>query len=1240
MNKLSHFSGLYPVSKTLRFELKPIGKTQENIEKNGILFTDIKRAEDYKEVKKLIDEYHKFFINKVLAGFSFSDGLLDSFESSYKSSEDSKDSDKDRLFKLTTDMRKEIATAFSKAPEFKRLFAKELILEDLPAFFRGEEGQRELVLKFDKFTTYFTGFHENRRNMYSAKKKTTAIAYRLVNENLFIFMENIQSFQKIFESPLKDKFDIIHEAFPEISEIMGDWNIKDLFLVSNYASFLVQKSINCYNAIIGGKSLEDGTKVQGINEYVNLYNQTLKEKSEHLPKLKTLKKQILSDRDSLSWLPEEFEDDQQLLESVEIYYQNLMECLDNGVPSAINALKNINSYDKNRIYIKNDSQLRTLSLSLYGDWGAIKRSIEAFYKRMNPKKKKETEDKYATRIEKLMDKAESFSLGMLESETKDLEGRGITEYFSSFGQNVFEQDFISSIRMAYEQASDLLNTDYPKENNLAQDKDNVAKIKNLLDSIKDFQHFIKLLAGDGKESDKDACFYGDMNALYEIMDKFTPLYDMVRNRMTRKPFSIEKIKLNFDNSTLLHGWDVNKEVDNSGIILRKDGLYYLLIISPKFAREFKKGIQYTEGGDSYEKMEYKLLPEPYKSLPHVFFAKSKIEKFAPSEELLKKKEEGTHKNGADFNIDDCRESIDFFKRSISKHEDWSKFNFVFSDTNSYKDLNDFYREVQNQGYRITFRDVSSSYIDEYINEGKAYLFQIYNKDFSPSSKGTPNLHTIYWKMLFNEKNLKNIVYKLNGQAEVFYRKRSINLSEPTHPAGKSIKNKNPNNAKKESVFDYDLVKDRRYTVDKYQFHVPITMNFCAEGREDINMDVKEYIHNGGIKHVIGIDRGERNLLYLSIINLDGEIVEQYSLNEIVNKNRGNIYRTDYNKILEERAGQRAEARQSWKTIETIKELKEGYISQIIHKVASLIVKYDAIVALEDLNFGFKRGRQKVEKQVYQKFEKMLIDKLNYYVDKQLRVDEPCGALNALQLASKFKSFSKLEQQSGFLFYVPAWNTSKIDPVTGFVNLFDTKYENIQKSKQFFSKFQSIKYNKEKNYFEFSFDYNDFTTKAENTKTCWTVCTYGPRILTRREESKNNQFVSSEVNLNDEFNKLFKEYNVSLDDIKNGIEEIEDKAFFERLLSLFRLTLQMRNSISGSDVDYIISPVQDKNGNFYDSRICGPTLPKDADANGAYNIARKGLWIVELLRRTDMDELQKVKLNISNKEWLIFVQGQA
>ena len=50
-----------------------------------------------------------------------------------------------------------------------------------------------------------------------------------------------------------------------------------------------------------------------------------------------------------------------------------------------------------------------------------------------------------------------------------------------------------------------------------------------------------------------------------------------------------------------------------------------------------------------------------------------------------------------------------------------------------------------------------------------------------------------------------------------------------------------------------------------------------------------------------------------------------------------------------------------------------------------------------------------------------------------------------------------------------------------------------------------------------------------------------------------------------------------------------------------------------------------------------TLPLNADANGAYNIARKGLWVINQIKQTD--DLKKLKLVISNKEWLHFAQNK-
>ena len=62
--QFKQFSNLYQVSKTLRFELKPQGKTLNHIQTKGLISQDDQRACDYQKVKKIIDQYHKDFIEE------------------------------------------------------------------------------------------------------------------------------------------------------------------------------------------------------------------------------------------------------------------------------------------------------------------------------------------------------------------------------------------------------------------------------------------------------------------------------------------------------------------------------------------------------------------------------------------------------------------------------------------------------------------------------------------------------------------------------------------------------------------------------------------------------------------------------------------------------------------------------------------------------------------------------------------------------------------------------------------------------------------------------------------------------------------------------------------------------------------------------------------------------------------------------------------------------------------------
>ena len=783
----------------------------------------------------------------------------------------------------------------------------------------------------------------------------------------------------------------------------------------------------------------------------------------------------------------------------------------------------------------------------------------------------------------------------------------------------------------------------------------------------------------GDESDKDERFYGELVSLWTELDTVTPLYNMVHNYMTRKPYSQKKIKLNFENYQLLEGWDANKEKDCASIILRRNGMYYLAIMGKNSKNLLGKTM--PSDGECYEKIVYKQF-DISKQLPKCTTELKRVKKalvedakrnclLSDSKDwnkplnvtrklwelnnyvwdkknedwVLRKKENETrpkkfHKKYLELTSDKKgynqakNDWIKFTKEFLSSYKKVEAYDIHYK--KRYNSVDELYKQLNGDFYTISFSNVSVSFIEKLVNEGKMYLFQIYNKDFSEYSKGTPNMHTLYWKALFDERNLADVVYKLNGKAEMFYRKKSIDYTHPTHPANHPIQNKNKDNKKKESLFEYDLIKDRRYSVDKFMFHVPITMNFKSSGSENINQGVKEYLHHADDMHIIGIDRGERHLLYLVVIDMQGNIKEQFSLNEIVNEYNGYTYHTNYHDLLDVREDERRKARPSWQTIENIKELKEGYLSQAIHKITQLMVKYHAVVVLEDLNKGFMRGRQKVEKQVYQKFEKMLIDKLNYLVDKHKDANETGGLLHALQLTSEFKNFKKSEHQNGFLFYIPAWNTSKIDPVTGFVNRFDTRYTNAVEAQKFFRKFDEIRYNEEKDWFEFEFDYDKFTQKAHGTRTKWTLCTYGKRLRSFKNPAKQYNWDPEVVALTDEFKRILGEAGIDIhENLKDAICNLKGKKDFEPLMQFMKLLLQLRNSRTKPEEDYILSPVADENGVFYDSRSCGDKLPENADANGAYNIARKGLMLIRQIKKAK--ELDKVKFDISNKAWLNFAQ---
>ena len=1264
MKEIKELTGLYSLTKTIGVELKPVGKTQELIEARKLIEQDDQRAEDYKIVKDIIDRYHKDFIDKCLNCVKIKKDDLEKYVSlAENSNRDAEDFDN-----IKTKMRKQITEAFRKNSLFTNLFKKNLIKEYLPAFVSEEE--KNVVNKFSKFTTYFDAFNDNRKNLYSGDAKSGTIAYRLIHENLPMFLDNIASFNAISGTGVNEYFSSIETEFTDTLE---EKCLTEFFQIDFFNNTLTQKKIDNYNYIVGV-----------VNKAVNLYKQ--QHKTVRIPLLKTLHKMILSDRVTPSWLPERFESDEEMLTAIKAAYESLKEVLVGDDDDSLrNLLLNIDNFDLEHIYIAKDSGLTSISQQIFGYYDTYTLAIKDQLQRENPatKKQRENPNFYDERIDKLYKKEGSFSIAYLNRLVDTKEHITINEYYRLFGSYCREEgkrkdDFFKRIDGAYCAISHLF---LGKHGEIAQSDSDIELIQKLLDAYKGLQRFIKPLLGHGDEADKDNEFDAKLRKVWDELDIITPLYDKVRNWLSRKIYNPEKIKLCFENNgKLLSGWSDNQtESDNGtqygGYIFRKKneiGEYDFYLGISTDAKLFRRDetICYEDG--MYERFDY------YHLKPTTLLGKSYIGNYGEdSNAVLSAFKNAVTKLHLEKKLvpKDNEKVPIYLKRLKQKYANF--YQILMNDVNvvdAYKsmkqhilatlaslirvpaaielaaqtdlDIDELIDEIMNlPSESFGYFPVATAAIEEANKREKKplFLFKMSNKDLSYAAKsseglrksrGTENLHTMYLKALLG---MTQNVFSI-GSGMVFFRHKTKGLAETTarHKANEFIANKNKLNDKKKSIFAYGIVKNKRFTVDKYLFKLSVKLNYSQPNNNkiDVNSEVREIISNGGIKHIIGIDRGERNLLYLSLIDLKGNIVMQKSLNIL--KDDHNAKGTDYKGLLTEREGERQDARRNWKKIANIKDLKRGYLSQVVHIISKMLVEYNAIVVLEDLNPGFIRGRQKIERNVYEQFERMLIDKLNFYVDKHKDANETGGLLHALQLTSEFENFKKSEHQNGCLFYIPAWNTSKIDPATGFANLFDTRYTNAVEAQKFFSKFDEIRYNEEKDRFEFEFDYDKFTQKAHGTRTKWTLCTYGMRLRSFKNPAKQYNWDSEVVVLTDEFKRILGKVGIDIhENLKDAICNLEDKKDLEPLMQFMKLLLQLRNSRKNPEEDYILSPVADENGIFYDSRSCGDTLPKNADANGAYNIARKGLMLIEQIKNTE--DLDTIKFDISNKAWLNFAQ---
>lgn len=661
---IDQFTNRYSLSKTLRFSLEPIGETRNFFDDRKMLETDEQRANDAEIVKGYLKDWFKYFIDDVFNNKFANDTIkVNSFNEKIKEYDKAlRKPDYDDVRKIESELRKIITDALIKDarynPYFKgkdsdndknqnAKFINKQLLKSL------DEEKKDDVNKLKGFYTYFNGFFTNIKNMFSSEEQNTAIAHRCINVNLPLFYSNIIIYNKI-----KDKLRAeIGELNTNFSEKFNDQSIsaEKLFNLDFFSSVLSQRGIDDYNSVIGGYSYEDGTKIKGLNEYINLYNQTSKVK---LPFMNQLKKQILSDSESFSFIPENFKYDNELLKKVKDSYSR-----ENGIKTAIDNLckliKKIDDYDDTGIFISTD-KIKNISQSIFNDCSFIKSCWVFDYDskiKRSAKKRSANKGDIDRKREDAYKKIKSFSIAELQKliknyldnsgvedskeriikRLKEFEQRELTEAEIekelSLIISVYLKHRINALKAqiehSYDDAKELFESEYQNEKKLQKNDEAIDKIRSFLDSIKEFENLVKMLTGSQKEPTKDDRFYGDFIPSFDSLRQFDTLYNKVRNYLTAKPYSTEKIKLNFDAPQLLAGWDINKEGDHKGIFLMKDGEYFLGIINKESKVNFSDALRSNTVSENYQKMVYKSIRKA-----DTYFSVKNIRPQNPPEEIL------------------------------------------------------------------------------------------------------------------------------------------------------------------------------------------------------------------------------------------------------------------------------------------------------------------------------------------------------------------------------------------------------------------------------------------------------------------------------------------------------------------------------------------------------------------------------------------------------------------------------
>lgn len=1326
MKTLNDFTGLYSLSKTLRFELKPVGKTKETfkqwleemqsneivVDNDGNLFLKDKKIKDaYLAIKPIMDKLHEQFIEMSLLSEKAKHIDFSEYFTKFRDKNVSSDLEKNLRSKIGDTYQvagecisEEITNVCEK--EFKTKKGKEYqcltdakMLDYLSTNVKDLAEQNGIdeqtlanhIKQFKGFWGYLDGYNQNRENYYVVDKEaSTAVATRIVHENLPTFCSNILRFEK-----REDEYVGIYQYLKGINRERKIKNSKgeevdveaiseNVFQIEHFNECLAQSQIEEYNRIIGN-----------YNMLINLYNQARRDEKDFkkIEEFEKLYKQIgCGEKETMFETLQNESDVKNLLEKASEAGEAMFRTSNNSLeiktmPDFITFLKKCDNWDG--IYMSKTA-ISKISNLYFANWHSIKDKLK--------EAKKDaciTYDKNREEPIKLRDAVELSGLfDVLDSERPEYtfkeslfkddetnEYRDVLDKDLSSSQNLIRLlcfDIERNIRSFLNASDSIVALKKYKNINSQADEESqtIKQIKEWVDAATDAMRIVRYFAV------RKSKMKGNMpnvtmeqalnNLLYSDEARWFKWYDLIRNYLTKKPqddAKENKLKLNFGTSSLLGGWSDGQEKTKAATLLKFENELYLCILKTKNIFDTSKNNNpiYTTQSNASRLILRNL---KFQTLAGKGFLGENGISY------------GDMGNDNPVKAIQCLQKI-IKERYVKKYPLLEKFV-----VNKYTDKSKFDAEINEtlkECYVCEFMPIDWSLVIEKQNNAELFLFKIHCKDYLSNAIGKKDLQTMYWEDVLSDGSK----HQLCAGAEIFMRKPVAKESPIKHSVGSKLVNKRdkdgntiPEQIYKEIylyangktkdisaeaqryIFEqkavikdvkHEIIKDKRfYGEAKYMFHCPIKLQFEAKDPKyilpEVNRIITDALQHSNNLHFIGIDRGEKHLVYSCTIDKDGKIKEC--------KDHDNINGTNYVQKLESVADARVIAKKNWQEENKIRDLKSGYISHVVHRLVEETIKDGDMIAphayivLEDLNTEMKRGRQKIEKQVYQNLETALAKKLNFVVDKNAKQGELGSVSKALQLTPPINNYQDIEnkKQFGVMLYTRANYTSVTDPATGWrktIYIKNGKEEDIKS--QILDKFDDFGFDGKDYYFEYTESNTGHTWRMYSGKNGKSL----PRFQNRKQMMQDkNIWVPESIDVVEILNQLFSDFDKGKsfkEQIGQGVDlkKIEGRSepAWQSLRYALDLIQQIRNSgLEKKDDNFLFSPVRNETGEHFDTRKHanngGLSKIEDADANGAYNIARKGLimdahikhWIERGRPTMKGEKTPDLDLFISDKEW--------